>query len=282
MSVQLSPTIGYHARRDGKSFAVKSLDLGPVAESVSPVLLFDDFHVLGHPFPPHPHAGFSAITFVFEDSAGALRSRDTLGHDLMVTPGGICWGQSGRGMMHHEMSADPARELHGVQLFVNLSAKNKLNPPDVLWLNGAEVPEWRNTTRDRVRVVVGTYEGVVSPLSPVDPFTLLDVDLREEITFSLPEGHNALAYVRDGSVTVGAENADRALIGGQAVALSGRGRVSFRSLEPGRLLILSGAALHDPVVAEGPFVMNDVRQIQDAMARFRAGEMGRLAPLAGE
>jgi redox-sensitive bicupin YhaK (pirin superfamily) len=62
---------------------------------------------------------------VFEDSKAALRSRDSLGEDVVVGPGGIVWTEAGRGVMHEELPASDD-ELHGLQIFVNLSAKNKL------------------------------------------------------------------------------------------------------------------------------------------------------------
>ena len=100
-----------------------------MGEEASLVALLDDFRVRGRPFPPHPHAGFSAVTYVLQASAGGLRSRYSLGHDLVVRPGGIVWTQAGSGVMHEEMPAPPDRELHGVQIFVNLSSKNKLAAP---------------------------------------------------------------------------------------------------------------------------------------------------------
>jgi Pirin len=135
---------------------------------------------------PHPQAGFCALTYVLEDSQGAVRSRDSLGNDVIMGPGGIVWTQAGSGVIHHEFPADNDRELHGIQIFVNLSAKDKLAAPRVLRLAGNEVPEWRSDVGDRVRIVVGSFDGAWSPLIPVEPFTLLDVDLRRELSFSLP------------------------------------------------------------------------------------------------
>jgi pirin-like protein len=76
----------------------------------SPVLVFDDFRVRKLPFSPHPHAGFSAVTYVLEDSQRGLRSRTSLGNDIVVGPGGIVWTQAGRGVIHEEAPADADRE----------------------------------------------------------------------------------------------------------------------------------------------------------------------------
>jgi redox-sensitive bicupin YhaK (pirin superfamily) len=109
MSIQLSPVIAAQARGNGRTFSVKSIESSTTGRARVP----------GRPFGPHPHTGFSAITYVFEDS------------------------QSG----------------------------------------------------DRVRIVVGSFEGIRSPLTPAEPFNLLDVHLRRGIPFNLQSGHNTLLRI---------------------------------------------------------------------------------------
>ncbi|MDA1229855.1 MAG: hypothetical protein O2856_03690 [Planctomycetota bacterium] len=43
------------------------------------------------------------------------------------------------------------------------------------------------------------------------------------------------------------------------------------------LLILTGAALGEPVVGQGPIVMNTREEIHEAIREYRAGRMGHLA-----
>jgi len=46
--------------------------------------------------------------------------------------GGIVWTLASRGVIHEELPADANRELHGLQILVNLSSKNKLaTPPEI-------------------------------------------------------------------------------------------------------------------------------------------------------
>jgi hypothetical protein len=259
---------------------VKVFDLDELGEPGSPVMVLDDFRVRGQPFPPHPHAGFSAVTYVFEDSQGSLRSRDSLGNDVVVGPGGVVWTLAGSGVIHHEVPAQDDRELHGLQLFVNLSAKNKFAAPRMLRLAKNEVPEWRSEVGDRVRVVVGSFEGVASSLAPVEPFDLLDIELRREVVFALTSGRRAIVYVVDGEFVVRADGAAQKVQGGTAIALRGEGQVKFEAVGPSHVVILSGAEIHEPVVSDGPFIMNDQSQIAAAGARYQAGQMGSLAPLA--
>jgi hypothetical protein len=281
MSIQFSPVVTAQEQPGGGTFSVKAMDVRQFGGSASAVTVLDDFRVSGHPFPPHPHTGFSAVTYVFEDSPGALRSRDSLGNDVATGPGGIVWTQAGSGVIHEEIPADLNRELHGLQVFVNLSSKNKLVPPRMFRLEKSEVPEWRSGAGDRVRVLVGVFEGVASPLVPAEPFTFLDVELRREVAFDLENGENAVIYVVKGSILVRADARKQKLTGEQAVALyGGKGRVTIESSAPAHLLMLCGAEIREPIVTDGPFMMNERPQIEDAIARYRSGQMGRLQPLS--
>ncbi len=280
MSIHFSPVIAAKPRSLPGFSSLLYVDLDALGVAASPLAVLDDFRVPGLPFSPHPRAGFAAVTYVLEDSPGDLRSRASSGADLTVGPGGIVWTHAGSGVVHEEIPAVPGRELHGVQIFVNLSAKNKLTAPQVLHLDPGQVPQWHCGAGDRVRVVVGSFDGLSSPLVPAEPFTLLDVRLQREISFNLPAGHNAVVYILTGYVVVRADGHQEKVDGGHALAFRGNGRVTFEALPPSHFLLLSGTEIGEPVVAEGPFIMNEPSQIEAAAARFRAGAMGQLAPLS--
>ena len=277
MTVEISSRVPVRTRSDG-SFSVKSVDLGALRQSVSPLLVVDDFRVRGQPFGPHPHAGFAAVTYVFEDSSASLRSRDSLGHDLVVGPGGMVWSHAGKGMLHEELPADLRQELHGLQFFVNLQARNKVSPAHVFQLLPHEVPVWTDEHGTRVRVVVGSFRDRLSPLVPPEPFTLLDVNLASDLPLESVDGYSYVVYVIEGSARVRADHASRNLVAGEAVAFQGTGSVTLSVRHKAHLLILSGRRIDEPVVFRGPFAMNTQQQIADAFARFESGSMGHLAP----
>ena len=277
MPLEFSHIVSAQTRSMGV-LSVKSIDLDQFGERASPVALLDDFSVNGAPFGPHPHAGFSAITYVFEDSPSALRSRDSLGHDLTIQPGGIVWLQAASGAMHEETPAETGRALKGAQIYVNLRAKNKFAAPQTFWLEAGDIPETRTDAGDRIRVLVGSYGGASSSIVPVEPFTLLDAHLQQEMSFVLQDDHNAVVYVRDGSILIRCGGREQPVTRGAALAISGTGRVKFTAIRPAQMLLLSGPAIREPVFADGPFIMNEPAQIDAAAARFRAGEMGHLAP----
>lgn len=241
--------------------------------------MLDDFRVSGRPFPPHPHAGFSALTYAFEDSPGSVRGPRFArqrpcgwsGRDRLATSRERRYAPRG--------PAETGREVHGAQIFVNL--KNKLIAPRTLWLTNSDVPEWRSNAGDRVRVVVRSFDSISSPLIPPEPFNLLDIELRREISFGLQDAHYALVYVLAVGILVRFNNREQKVAGEHALALHGSGgRVTFEALHPSHFLILSGAEIREPVLVDGPFIMNEPSQIVAAAARYRTGEMGHLAPLS--
>lgn len=277
MSIRFSSVVAAQPRQMAGFVSLLNLDLDKLGGLASPVLVLDDFRARDLPFSPHPHAGFSAVTYILADSQGGLRSRTSLGNDIVVAPGGIVGAHAGSRVIHEEIPADRERELHGLQIFVNLSSKYKLTAPRVLQLEPNEVPEWRSDAGDRVRVVVGTFEGLSSSLVPVEPFTLLDVELQHELSFELEDGHKALVYVLEGSLVVRGSGREQQVIGGHALALHGSGEtVLFEGIGQAHFFVLSGAEIREPVVARGPFIMNEQSQIDTAVARYNAGGMGRL------
>ena len=62
---------------------------GPL--DLDPFLSITDFRMSEPIFAPHPHAGFSAVTYSFPDSAGAFVNRDSLGDRSRIGAGALHW-----------------------------------------------------------------------------------------------------------------------------------------------------------------------------------------------
>ena len=278
MPPRFASVLDVQPRSIGRNFSALSLELEPLGERVSPIVVLDDFTVSAPIFGPHPHAGFSAVTYVLEDSPGALRNRDSLGNEIIMAPGGIVWTQAGSGMLHEELPAQAGRPVHGLQIFVNVKSRNKFEPPRVHTLEAGRVPEWGSADGTRVRVVVGAFGGIASPLVPIEAFNLLDVQLKDDWSFNLPRDHNALLYVLKGGVTARAAGRDQLVGSQQALAIEGAGHVTIAAVHPSHFVLLSAAAIREPMVVHGPFIMNEPSQVEAAMMRYRSGAMGRLAP----
>lgn len=279
MSIQISSPLN-GVSHGGSQFSVISFDLHAMVKRGAPLVALDDFRANGRPFPPHPHAGFSAVTYVFEDSAGGLRVADSLGNDICIGAGGIAWTQAGKGVLHQEVPNPPGRELHGAQFFVNLGSRNKLTAPQTFWLQGTEVPQWQGDQGDRVRVVVGEYRKVVSPLQPVEPFTVLDADIRTAVEVDMRAEQHGLVYVQSGSVQITTQSQTLSLNAGQASAVQGAGVLRISAIPHARVLFLCGDAIQEKLLAQGPFMMNTQAQLEDAFRRYQQGQMGSLTSLS--
>jgi redox-sensitive bicupin YhaK (pirin superfamily) len=178
-----------------------------LGDGIDPFIQLDHFYMRASIFPPHPHAGFSAVTYLFEDSQGSFQNRDSLGDSAVIHPGDLHWTQAGRGLMHEEFPLVPNTLCHGAQIFVNLAAKHKWSQPMAYHLDSAQVPEYLLPTGGKVRVVVGSAFGLASPLETLTPVTLLDVTLppHREIVHTLPPSHQAFVHVIQGCGAFGAD-----------------------------------------------------------------------------
>lgn len=123
--------------------------------NIDPFLVLSDFEMPQPFFPPHPHAGFSVMTYMFPDSVGAFINRDSLGDHSRIEPGALHWTQAARGIQHEEVPETPGVRCHGLQMWVNLAAAHKLADPGAAHVSAAAVPELRPAPGALVRVVAG-------------------------------------------------------------------------------------------------------------------------------
>jgi redox-sensitive bicupin YhaK (pirin superfamily) len=249
---------------------------GPVV--LDPFLALTDFHMTQPTFAPLPHAGFSAVTYMFRDGVGAFRNRDSLGDQSLIEPGALHWTQAGSGMMHEEIPVEPGVDCHGLQLFVNLRSDHKLAAPRAFHVSAAAVPVVHASPGVTARVVVGRLGEVSSPIiGLLTEVQLLDVDLAASADVELPvePSHRVVVLVVEGSVVI-----DGVTLPKHAVASLAAGPPTL-AMSAGAagatVLVLAGAPLGEPVVFGGPFCMNSQLEVDAARARFSAGAMGSLA-----
>jgi redox-sensitive bicupin YhaK (pirin superfamily) len=251
----------------------------PTLPMLDPFLLLDAFrsdrpgdYIAG--FPPHPHRGFETVTYLL---AGRMRHRDNAGHEGVIEPGGVQWMTAARGIVHSEMPEQEDGLLEGFQLWVNLPAAHKMDPPAYQEHPASAIPLERRAGGVAVRVIAGrTSAGTVGPVEQALTEPLyLDLELPAQAQFveALPPGHNAFVYVVAGSVTLPDAAGALAHLERDDLAVLGRGdRVELRAADAGaRLLLVAGRPLNEPVARGGPFVMNTQAEIRQAHADYQAG-----------
>lgn len=240
---------------------------------LDPFILVDQFRMSAPAFAPHPHAGFSAVTYLFDDSAGSLVSRDSLGGEHLIHPGDLHWTLAGLGVMHDDFPAQPGLAVHGLQMFVNLPAAQKLRAPEVMRRSASQMPRHAGPGWRAVQVFGGEV-GLALP----SPAALCIVDLAAGARFdwAVPDGEQGLAAVIHGS----GQADSLPLAAGSALHAAGGTSHRLSADQPLRLACFSGQPLREPVVRHGPFVMSDEGQVVAALQRFQTGGMGRLCPRA--
>jgi redox-sensitive bicupin YhaK (pirin superfamily) len=255
---------------------------GPHPDNLfDPFLLFDHFAfnnplegpVVG--FPTHPHRGIETVTYMLE---GNVRHRDSLGNMGLIGPGDVQWMTSGRGILHEEMPRrGPSGRIDGFQLWVNLPAAQKMDPPRYQEVIAADIPVVQEDGA-AVRVVAGEYAEIRGPVREIAAKQLyMDVSLESNAEFylSLPESHFVVAYLFEGEGNFGLNNEDegqqveavRMLIFGEGDHI----RVRASENSPARFMLMAGAPFNEPIVPYGPFVMNTREEIQQALSDLRNG-----------
>jgi len=238
---------------------------------LDPFLNVDLFHMSQPTFPPHPHAGFSAVTYMLPESEGGFVNRDSFGDHSAIEPGAIHWTQAGRGMMHEEIPARAGVDCWGFQIFVDLAAADELGAPRAFHVAPYHLP-LVELEGARVRVAAGTFGPATSPLDALaTPVDLFDVrlDAGARVRIPVAEGRRAWAFELD--AVGGAHRLVRFSDEGADLELHADGRAV-------RALVGAGLPLHQPRVWSGPFCMTTTERITEARRAYARGDMGRLSP----
>ncbi len=223
-------------------------------------------------FPDHPHRGFETVTYMLD---GRMRHRDSAGNEGLLQTGGVQWMTAGRGVIHSEMPEQDEGRMEGFQLWLNLPAKDKMCAPWYRDIPAAEIPQAR-ATGVTVRVIAGSALGVPGAMQrDTTAPTYLDVHLEPGIRFeqALPAAHNAFVYVYRGALTIEGTDVPRQRMALLANTPASDGVVRTAGSEGARAILVAGRPLGEPIVQHGPFVMNTVDEIHQAVSDFRRGAL---------
>lgn len=263
-----------------QALAYRDSDFGG---TMDPIIMVDHYTMTQPTFGPHPHAGMSAVSLIFEDSEGRFHNRDSIGNAFDIMPGDLYWLKAGAGAIHDEFPL-AGSQIHGLQLFVNLPASLQYSTPESLHVSAQHMPVITGES-SRVRVVLGESYGIKGAQSPALPMTILDGFLESNARFShVPkQGENAWLTVVSGELTLSTKGVHKDLTAGQAVALSElhsehlpQIKLDNAGSETAHFVLISAKPINEEYVQKGPFVMSSYTEIAQAEADFRAGKFGSL------
>lgn len=222
-------------------------------------------------FPPHPHRGIETLTYMMK---GHFQHRDHMNNVGELRSGGAQWMAAGRGVIHSEMPIMQDGELHGFQIWINQPAKNKMQPAQYHDFQPETITEYDDKEAGLVRIIAGELNlnnhTVVGPLTKtgVDA-TVADWRPREGETIKLvtKPNHNMMVYVYQGEI----ESQNRKIRQGEMALLSKGETVALTANAKSGVLLFIGEPINEPVVHYGPFVMNSIEEIEQAIQDYNAG-----------
>ena len=227
---------------------------------------------------PHPHRGFSPVTFIIE---GEVHHRDSQGNSQIAKAGEVQWVNAGAGIIHSERPSQDLVDSKGIQeiiqLWINNPASHKMTPPSYFHFPETELP--RIPSGDGlsdIKLIAGDYLGVKGQINTYSNLLVLWSKSKEGafVNIEIPEGFNTMLYIIKGDIRVegyGVIEPENLLV------FSDEGdEIRIFSTSSSQFLILAGEPIDEPLMQYGPFVMNNQTEIMEAMRDYQMGKMGVL------
>ncbi|MFJ6867693.1 pirin family protein [Streptomyces termitum] len=293
---------------EGEGFPVRRAFAGINYKYLDPFIMMDQMgeveYAPGEPkgTPWHPHRGFETVTYIVD---GTFDHQDSQGGGGTITNGDTQWMTAGSGLLHIEAPPESlvvsGGLFHGLQLWVNLPAADKMMAPRYQDIRGGQVQLLTSPDGGALlRVIAGELDGHEGPGITHTPITMIHATLRPgaEITLPWREDFNGLAYVMAGRGTAGAER--RPIHLGQTAVFGGGGTSRASEAERGggsltvkadekqdahtpdlEVVLLGGRPIREPMAHYGPFVMNTQAELRQAFEDFQAGRLGTVPAVHG-
>lgn len=227
---------------------------------------------------PHPHRGFSPVTFIIE---GEVRHRDSWAHDQIAKAGEVQWMHAGAGIVHSERPSEALVQDSGrqeiIQLWINSPSTAKMQPPEYTYLSLDSIPVLISEDKKiKTKLIAGKYKEQRGKVIPKSDLLVLWGNGKEGgfENYLIPQDFNCMLYLIKGSLNIkgfGLVEAEQLIVFG----LSGNS-IEIRLKQDSQFLILSGKPLDEKVTQHGPYVMNTQTEILEAMRDYQMGKMGIL------
>lgn len=239
-------------------------------EEYDPFLMLDSFdstnpddYTAG--FPIHPHRGIETISYVYR---GRMTHKDSLGNEDTIGEGEVQWMTAGSGILHEE-KLPPSERLLGVQLWLNLPAKDKMAPPAYHSIKNADIEEIK-LENDKLRLLAGEYEGRKGYMSKYLPLNYYDVHLdpNASIVLNTDSERSVMIFTLLGDAYIGGELVKEKT----AVKLTSGNSLEIKATDKNvQVLFISSTMLAEPVAWGGPIVMNSKEELEKAFDDLENG-----------
>lgn len=265
---------------EGDGFEVRRAIPSRAFEAIGPFIFLDHFGPIevrpgeAKGASAHPHAGIETLTLLLE---GRSVHKDSLGNVSAMGPGEVQWMRAGRGVIHDESPDEVVRRagghLHGVQLWINMPRGAKHAEPGYRHVKADEIP-LLSQENGRLRLVAGRVGDITGPVrTSGDPFVVhASLGAGGALHMDASNPRELALYLMTGRVAIAGE----AVEPGQLARLTSGDTVEVAADEDGELLLVGGDPLDAPIVRHGPFVMNTIAELEQAVRDYHAGRMGQI------
>jgi redox-sensitive bicupin YhaK (pirin superfamily) len=274
----IKQVIPAHPTSDGDGVKISRV-AGFQNSSFSPFLMLDELksdqskdYVGG--FPPHPHRGIETLTYM---KNGHFQHRDHMGNVGELRGGGAQWMAAGRGVIHSEMPIMTDGQLHGFQLWINQPASHKMQPAKYKDFQPESIVEVsvKEAPTAPLRLLAGEvsiggqhYQAALTDTAAKATVADWFAPTPATVEMNLPSTHNTMLFVYKGEMRV---NGDSIKQGELALLTPGELLQLHSIVEDSGALLLSGEPINEPVVHYGPFVMNSMQEIEQAINDYNSG-----------
>ncbi len=227
----------------------------------------------------HPHRGIATLTYILQ---GEVEHFDSAGNEAIIHSGGAQWMKAGNGIIHDENlnydSHTESKFIQGFQFWINLPAKNKAEKPAHIAIPAGEVPKKELPDESGwLKVIVGNYEELSSTIPNYSAQFLYHIQLNagKQFTIEMADNIEIAAFLP----TQNAMLNDTEFQKGEFVEFdrsAGEIEIKNTSITTIDILLFGGEEYTEPVVAEGPFVMNSQAEIANAYRDFYSGKYGKI------
>jgi quercetin 2,3-dioxygenase len=260
-----------HSTTDGAGVKLFRVFANDNAKLTDPFLLLDNFgsdkpeeYVRG--FPWHPHRGIETVTYML---SGIVEHEDSIGNKGTIGTGDVQWMTAGSGILHQEMPPLQNGMMEGIQLWVNLSSKNKMTVPKYRGITSEEIPVIKNDGME-IKVISGMYENKKGPVVDLNVDVVyfdVSMDTGKTITFDLNKEYTTFCYLMEGK-----GDFEEDIVGkGQLILFKDAAKITVKALENSRFMLVSGMPINEPIAWGGPIVMNTREELRTAFYELDNG-----------
>ncbi|MFK5982176.1 MAG: pirin family protein [Flavobacteriaceae bacterium] len=239
---------------------------------------FDDRPARIQGIGPHPHRGFSPVTFIID---GEVHHRDSRGNSQIAKKGEVQWMNAGAGIVHSERPSETLAQRNGtqeiIQIWINSPAASKMKEPYYRHLSEEQIQVVISEDQKvKTKIITGEFNGIKSDLPTESELQILwgNAEKNSTETYQISKGLNTMLYLIKGTLRItgyGFVDAENLVIFEEE-----GDSITVNATEDSQFLLLSGKPLNEKVSQSGPFVMNNQTQILEAMRDYQMGKMGVL------